>query len=81
MGLMLPEDMNVNVVENTANDYTIVLPMVRTGEAADDDVVGYSGLMYHIPEHSFKVDLRLGDLSGKVGQLGFGDNLNPRTGP
>ena len=65
MGLMLPENMQVNVVENTRHEYTIVLP-VAADAAGDEDAQrrGTTQLMYHIPEHSFASDLHLDQVQG-----------------
>jgi hypothetical protein len=83
MGLMLPENMNVSVIENTHRKYTIVLPVAADLDADDgesDRTVGMGVLMYHIPEHNFAADVRLEGIEGKPGRPGFGANPHGRTG-
>ena len=83
LGLMLPEDMKVNVVENTEAEYTIVLPMPEEVDGqgdVDDETVGFAAIcyVYHIPEHNFAVDLRLDGVGRPPRRRGFGSNPNPR---
>ena len=83
MGLMLPENMNVNVIENTHREYTIVLPVAADADAEGDEEsrLGVGPvLMYHIPEHNFAADVRLEGIEGKPGRPGFGANPHGRTG-
>lgn len=84
LGLMLPQDMKVNVVENTETEYTIVLPMPEEVDSqgdVNDETVGFASIcyVYHIPEHNFAVDLRLEGAGRPARGRGFGSNPNPRS--
>jgi len=79
LGIMLPDDMQVDVVENTHNLYTLVLPQPAEPEQRSLKKPMLGGFVYHIPEWNWVAALRLDDVKKSKGKRGFGKNPYPKT--